>query len=401
MIHRALVWWVEQCPPRLGAIAGASAKATLLLALAAVASLAWRRRPASARHLVWCLAVAGALAIAPLSLMLPAWRLPVVQAGSIRGAAGPGGALAPWLSWDRAVVALWLAGVLVVLGRLLAARARISAFARGAAPVSDWRAGLMGELVAGCGIARAVALFESAEVGLPMTWGVRRPAIALPVESRAWTRAGLEAALAHELAHVRRLDALTQLVAQVACAVYWFHPLAWLAALQMRVLREFACDDEVLANGTRPSQYAQEVLAIVRGLEEKQDLGLATAGMARVSELKVRLLAVLNPRLARARLTRGQVLAPGAVVSGLVVALSMMRPAAAAHGADVSGTPGRPRPIVATPVAAKAAAPVAAPRSPERASRAVKAPPARETRTARAPARSSGTCNTPRRRRAR
>ena len=50
-------------------------KATLVLAAAGVASLALRRSSAAARHLAWCLGLAGALAMPVMTLALPGWSL--------------------------------------------------------------------------------------------------------------------------------------------------------------------------------------------------------------------------------------------------------------------------------------------------------------------------------------
>src|SRR5262249_30636002 len=148
----------------IATIAAASAKATLLLGLALVAAWAWKRRPASARHLLWCLAIVGALAIPPLAAMLPAWRLSVLPRAETTTAP----------SWEDWLLALWLAGMLVVLGRLLLARIRIHLLGRRAARVTEWRHDRLRELAVARGVDRRVELLESAEVALPMTWGFVR-----------------------------------------------------------------------------------------------------------------------------------------------------------------------------------------------------------------------------------
>src|SRR6476661_9214960 len=60
------------------AVADAVGKASILLGAAGLTSLALRRGSASARHLVWTLALVGALIVPVLSLALPRWTVPVV-----------------------------------------------------------------------------------------------------------------------------------------------------------------------------------------------------------------------------------------------------------------------------------------------------------------------------------
>jgi beta-lactamase regulating signal transducer with metallopeptidase domain len=55
---------------------------------------------------------------------------------------------------------------------------------------------------------------------VPITWGVRKPVVLLPVSAQEWDSSLRAAAILHELAHVRRLDNLTQLFALFTCAVH-------------------------------------------------------------------------------------------------------------------------------------------------------------------------------------
>src|SRR6185436_13202681 len=126
-----------------------------------------------------------------------------------------------------------------------------------------------GEIAAAMGVGR-VTFLESAGSSMPFVSGVFRPLVVMPVEASTWTSERLRAVLLHELAHVRRHDCLTQLLARVACALYWFHPLVWLAAHRLRVERERACDDVVLISGVRGSEYGHHLVEIARSAVSRQ-----------------------------------------------------------------------------------------------------------------------------------
>src|SRR5262249_23734729 len=162
-----------------------------------------------------------------------------------------------WLSYLAPLFLLgWTAGTLFFLGPWNLNTMRFAGWVRRASVLTDsgWNAqvrALSGEL----GIERHVALLVSDEIEVPITAGVLFPKIVLSPEYAEWSSTRRLAILNHELAHVRRLDALTQLLVQVTIALYWFHPLVWLTARAMRAERERACDDQVLASGTKASDY--------------------------------------------------------------------------------------------------------------------------------------------------
>src|SRR6185436_4274758 len=119
--------------------------------------------------------------------------------------------------------------------------------------------------------------------------------------------------LLHELAHVRRQDWITQLVSQVALALQWFQPLAWVAARRLREEAEVAADDIVVAAGVVPSTYASHLLAIVVGRQVARPAPLAVA--MGTSRLERRLRRLLAPGR-RPHAWRGR---PAIVVVGIAV----------------------------------------------------------------------------------
>src|SRR4029077_13029222 len=110
---------------------------------------------------------------------------------------------------------------------------------------------------------------------MPMTWGLWRTRLLLPEQSNSWPTEQRRAVLLHELSHVRRCDCLTQFLAQIGCALYWFNPLVWIAWRRMQVERERACDDLVLNAGAKASSYAQHLLRSASSMATQRFIGAA------------------------------------------------------------------------------------------------------------------------------
>jgi beta-lactamase regulating signal transducer with metallopeptidase domain len=294
-----------------------SIRAALIL-LPALAVARWSRRlSASTRHALCLAALIGVLALPLFSSLLPDVSLPVLPA--VDSAAGPAGS-------TRSVflAGLWLGGVLVVGARILSGVIRARLLCRLAREVTDARVLTAAIRVRReLGLKRPIRVLFQRRLGVPFTWGVVRPIVLLPASAAAWGPSRLRAVLLHELTHVRRHDCLTQLLADTICAVYWFHPLVWMAAARMRAERENACDDTVVGRGARPSGYAS---LLVRMVETVKYGGLAAEPVAAFgggSGLAGRLRVLLGSGRDR------RALSPPALAAFVLGALTLLLPVAA------------------------------------------------------------------------
>jgi beta-lactamase regulating signal transducer with metallopeptidase domain len=136
------------------------------------------------------------------------------------------------------------------------------------------------------GLRAAPRLAESELLSVPVTFGVRRPAILLPAGWHEWEAAELDAVLAHEISHVVRRDALAERLSLLHRAVFWFSPLSWWLARHLADLAEEASDDAALAAGAERTRYAETLLGFFAALEAApgrvwwQGVSMATAGQA-------------------------------------------------------------------------------------------------------------------------
>src|SRR5262249_16094914 len=172
-----------------------------------------------------------------------------------------------YLTGGLGFVWLWLAGVTALFVRFVTGTVAIGRKAMTAVPIPgvSWR-DIMTELSVTFRIQRPVRLLFGDGHISPMTWGVLRHTILLPSTAGEWSDERRRLVLAHELAHVKRNDGLTQVFLQIVCSLYWFNPLVWYAAHRIHIERERACDDQVLTLGTAATDYADHLVQIVRGL---------------------------------------------------------------------------------------------------------------------------------------
>jgi beta-lactamase regulating signal transducer with metallopeptidase domain len=371
-------------------------KVSTVLAATALMAAALRRASASARHLVWTLGLVSALAVPALGTVTPRWELPIVRVSAPAAAAiVPSEAAAPprhrpslssvassptsiadvapearnaaaasprqLPGWPSLLLIVWAAGAAIVLGRVLLGLIAVQWLSRRTAVAADapWLAQAR-SLAADLGLAR-VRFLRAAVQSMPMAWGIFRPSVLIPADADTWPAHRLRVVLLHELAHVKRRDCLTHLVAQTACAAYWFNPLAWMAARRLRTERERACDDLVLASGTRGSEYADQLLEIARVMRAGRFPGVfagASLAMAQRSQLEGRLIAILDPSVPRRGLTRARAAAAVVVFALLIFPVAAVQPWTVADAAAVKTTTEDRLPAATQPTSQKPDKPI-------------------------------------------
>jgi TonB family protein len=341
-------------------------KATVILVAAFGTALLLRRASAAHRHLVWSAAVLSLVLLPLASLVLPNWyaALPTGSemvwpapaatlnepASSIAGHAvaqtqntvDPGGfhpGSAP-LSMSAVLVAVvWAMGFCLVAGRLWIGRRRVSELARGAQRLEtrDWSQA-SAQLAALLPLRRPVALLRSERVSIPMTAGFRRPVILLPKDAAEWPAERRWVVLAHELLHVQRADYSLWMLARLACALYWFHPLVWLAAARLRKEAEQACDNGVLRLGAEAPAYAEHLVSLARGWSLARTAELSAMAMAQTSHLESRIRALLDPARNRREVSRRSRLWIAFAAVLVLAPLAALRAPAQAAAASLQGT---------------------------------------------------------------
>lgn len=89
---------------------------------------------------------------------------------------------------------------------------------------------------------------EGESEGGPSLVGLVNPVILMPAATiETWERDELRAAIAHELAHVARLDHWISWLQRLLTAIFFFHPMVWWATRRLAFERELCCDDQVMA----------------------------------------------------------------------------------------------------------------------------------------------------------
>lgn len=292
-------------------------RATVILVTGLGAVVVSRGASASTRSL-WLAVTFGALLLFPIATAtLPPARLvvpmPAATPPAFRQASAPahrapstelvrpaGPHAAAPVSLREWLAGVWLIGVALStlpFGLAVAAARRLrrggTSWLRGARALDEHLEGSP---------RRSLEIIRVSALRVPCTIGFLRPVIAFPADAEAWDDEDIRRVLIHEYEHVRRGDWLIFLAARLACSLYWFHPLAWLALRRLRVETERACDDEVVRSADAPA-YAEQLVTLATRLSK--GAAAPALSIAGSSELTARVSSILDGKRRRAPTTRG------------------------------------------------------------------------------------------------
>jgi formylglycine-generating enzyme required for sulfatase activity len=172
--------------------------------------------------------------------------------------------LEPALPW---LTLAWLCGVMALSLWRLAGWIGAQRLRRLAVPPSDPALAVrLKALARTLRVTRPVRLLESTLVRIPVVIGWLRPVILLPAGLATGLAADeIEAVLAHEFAHIRRLDYLVNLLQAAAETALFYHPAIWWVSRRIRAERENCCDDVAVGVLGNPVRYV-EALATVANI---------------------------------------------------------------------------------------------------------------------------------------
>ncbi len=319
------------------------------VAYAILRALIARSVTARTRYTLACATLAGMTA-APIATFLlrptlaldaplTAWPLP-----------SPG-AWEPLLPW---LVAAWFAGAAVFSLRLLGGwRATTRLRTHGVRPAPpEWQQKLS-DLIHELRVSRPAHLLVSSLVEVPTVVGWLRPVILMPVGALTGLPAAhIEALLAHELAHVRRLDYLVNILQSIAEAILFYHPAVWWLSDEIRTERELSCDDIAVAACGDALTYARALAELESQRPAHREPALAATG----APLLMRIRRLIGHAPSASHTLPG----PGAALAMSVLWLAGIG-AMVAHGAPVPQPTPRPAAAQSMPAIQPSPQPAPAP----------------------------------------
>ncbi|MEJ7594033.1 MAG: M56 family metallopeptidase [Planctomycetaceae bacterium] len=232
---------------------------------------------------------------------------------------------ASW-TWAELGVSAWFVVAGLLICRLLVSLIRLFAFVKRCTVAPDDIVTQAEETASQLGLKCRIRVVLSGPDAMPMACWLGRWIIVLPSNFMTWNAALRDATLVHELGHIARRDAWSDMLVQGVFCVFWPNPLSWLSVQDVRRLRERACDEWALQRSAIDVKtYAHCLLEVVQRCQT-QRLRFASA-MAGKKDLESRLRWLMSssrPQAARPVLT--SMIVASITVLGLAISTAQSTP---------------------------------------------------------------------------
>jgi len=278
----------------------------LLAALAAGLLRILPRSNATTRYAVW-LAALLLMVAAPALLWIP-------RPAPVATAAAPPIAVPVGSQWPAYLVMAWFAIAAILLARIVWSFVHIHGLQRRAMPL---------------GRRDNIRVLASTEVRVPMAAGFVRRAVIFPQSLIGeLSPEEFEQVLCHEMAHLRRWDDWTQLIQAILEAVFFFNPAVYWIGRRLKIEREMACDDWVVAATGQVRPYAACLTHLHELTRRASAPQLAPGATTRRRwQISARIEALLRPdRDVMPRFSRSGWMAACALVSAALIVTAKTTP---------------------------------------------------------------------------
>lgn len=222
--------------------------------------------------------------------------------------------------WADLGVSMWFLVAGLLMCRLLVSLIGLFAFVKRCTLASVDIVTQAEQTASQLGLKCRIRVMLSGPDAMPMACWLGRWIIVLPSNFMTWNAALREATLVHELGHIARRDAWSDLLVQGVFCMFWPNPLSWLSVQDVRRLRERACDEWALQMSEIDARtYAQCLLEVVQRCQTQQLRFASTMAGKKDLESRLRwLMSASRPQVARPVLT--SVIVASITVLGLAIA---------------------------------------------------------------------------------
>jgi beta-lactamase regulating signal transducer with metallopeptidase domain len=198
-----------------------------------------------------------------------------------------------WLGPMEVLALIWLAGALVLAGRILAGNVGLWRAVKHQRAVTDHRIlDLLEDYRQQMGVGALLGLVVTDKVKGPAVFGFVRPRLLLPggmIETFSLDE--LRYVFLHELAHLKRHDIGVGWLIAFCQILHWFNPLVWFAFFRMRADRELACDQLALSkiNIKESEGYGRTIVRVLETFSQSRRLVALAGVLEDKSQLKRRI----------------------------------------------------------------------------------------------------------------